>query len=142
MGNTLIHLLYHFVFSTKGRLPLIDSEIQQPLYAYMGGIIKNQGGMPDHVHCLVRLPARKAVSDIMRVLKSDSSRWVNQRRPQDRFAWQTGYGGFTVSESQVEKVRRYIQTQEEHHRKASFKEEVVSLLEKHNVEYNEQYLWD
>ncbi len=149
MASTLTNLLYHLVFSTKGRLPLIGAEIQQPLHDYMGGIIRNQGGktleiggMPDHVHCLARLPARKAVSDILRALKSDSSGWVNRKRPDDRFAWQTGYGAFTVSQSQVEKVRRYIRTQAEHHREKSFKEEFRALLEKHGVEYNEEYLWD
>ena len=96
MASTLTNLLYHLVFSTKGRLPLIGDEIQKPLYDYMGGIIRNQGGktieiggMPDHVHCLARLPARKAVSDILRALKSDSSGWVNRERPGDRFSWQT-----------------------------------------------------
>jgi REP element-mobilizing transposase RayT len=115
----------------------------------MGGIIRNQGGktieigdMPDHVHCLARLPARKAVSDILRALKSDSSGWVNRERPGDRFAWQTGYDAFTVSQSQVGKVRRYIQTQAEHHRERSFEEEFLALLEKHGIEYNEDYLWD
>lgn len=149
MASTLPNLLYHLVFSTKGRLPLIGDEIQQPLYDYMGGIIRNQGGkaieiggMPDHVHCLARLPARKAVSDILRALKSDSSGWVNRERPSDRFAWQTGYGAFTVSQSLVGKVRRYIQTQAEHHRARSFEEELLALLEKHGIEYNEEYLWD
>jgi len=149
MESTLTNLLYHLVFSTKGRLPLIGDEIQQPLYDYMGGIIRNQGGkvieiggMPDHVHCLARLPARKAVPDILRILKSDSSGWVHRERPSDRFAWQTGYGAFTVSQSLVGKVRRYIQTQAEHHRARSFEEELLALLEKHGIEYNEEYLWD
>ena len=149
MASTLTNLLYHLVFSTKGRLPLIDDEIQQPLYDYMGGIIRNQrgkdieiGGMPDHVHCLARLPARKAVSDILRTLNSDSSGWVNRERPTDRFAWQTGYGAFTVSQSLVGKLRRYIQTQAEHHRARSFEEELLALLEKHGIEYHEEYLWD
>ena len=149
MASTLTNLLYHLVFSTKGRIPLIDEEIQTPLYDYMGGIIRNQGGkaieiggMPDHVHCLARFPARKAVSDMMRAIKSDSSGWVNRERPGDRFAWQTGYGAFTVSQSQVGKVRRYIQTQEEHHREKSFEMEFLALLKKHGIEYDEEYLWD
>ena len=149
MASTLTNLLYHLVFSTKGRLPLIDDEIQQPLYDYMGGINRNQGGkaieiggMPDHVHCLAMLPARKAVSDILRAIKSDSSGWVNRERPRDRFAWQTGYGAFTVSQSLVGKVRRYIQTQADHHRTRSFEKELLALLEKHGIEYDEEYLWD
>ncbi len=149
MASTLTNLLYHLVFSTKGRIPLIDDEIQAPLYDYMGGIIRNQGGkaieiggMPDHVHCLARFPARKAVSDMLRALKSDSSGWVNRERPGDRFSWQTGYGAFTVSHSQVGKVRKYIKTQEKHHRERSFEMELLALLIKHGVEYDEQYLWD
>ena len=149
MASTLTNLLYHLVFSTKGRIPLITDDIRTPLYDYMGGIIRNQGGkaievggIPDHVHCLARFPARKAVSDMMRAIKSDSSRWVNRERPGDRFAWQTGYGAFTVSQSQVGRVRKYIQTQEEHHREKSFEEELLALLEKHGIEYDEEYLWD
>ena len=149
MASTLTNFLYHVVWSTKGRAPLITDDIKEPLYMYIGGIIRNQGGkaieiggMPDHVHCLVRFPARKAVSDILRAIKSDSSGWVNRERSSDRFAWQTGYGGFTVSQSQVDKVRRYIRTQEEHHRERSFKSELISLLRKHGVDYDERYLWD
>ena len=149
MASTLTNLLYHLVFSTKGRLPLIGDEIQQPLYDYMGGIIRNQGGkaieiggMPDHVHCLARLPARKPVSDILRALRSDSSGWVNRERSSNRFAWQTGYGAFTVSQSQVGKVRNYIQTQEEHHRGKSFEMEFLPLLKKRGIEYDEEFLFD
>ncbi len=98
--------------------------------------------MPDHIHCLVRFPARKSVSDMLRAIKSDSSSWVNHERPGDRFAWQTGYGAFTVSPSQVENVSLYIRTQEEHHRDRSFQTEFLSLLKKHSVEFDERYLWD
>jgi len=148
MASTLTNLLYHLVFSTKDRLPLITADIREPLYKYIAGIIRNQGGtlieiggMPDHVHCLARLPANKAVSDMLRAIKSDSSGWVNRERPKDRFAWQAGYGAFTVSQSQAEVVQKYIQRQEEHHRVRSFKEEVLEMLEKHGVEYDERYLW-
>ncbi len=115
----------------------------------MSGIIRNQdgrtieiGGMPDHVHCLARFPARKSVSDMVRAIKSDSSSWVNREMPGGRFAWQTGYGAFTVSPSQVASVSQYIRTQEEHHRERSFKMEFLSLLKKHGVEFDERYLWD
>ena len=101
----------------------------------LGGIIRKQDGkaieigcMPDHVHCLARFPARKAVSDMLRAIKSDSSGWVNHERPGDRFDWQTGYGAFTMSQSQVENVRQYIRTQEEHHQRRSFEMEYLSLL--------------
>ncbi len=149
MASTLTNLLYHIVWSTKGRLPLITNNLKEPLYDYIGGIIRNQegkaietGGMPDHVHCLARFPARKAVSDILRAIKADSSSWINRERSGDRFAWQTGYGAFTVSQSQVGNVMQYIRTQEEHHRERPFKLELLSLLRKHGVEYDERYLWD
>ena len=149
MASTLTNLLYHVVFSTKGRSPLITDEVREPLYRYVGGIVRNQGGalleiggVADHVHLLARFPASKAVSDLLRDLKSDSSGWLNRERPQDRFAWQTGYGAFTVSQSQVGTVRRYIRGQEEHHRQRSFKEELVGLLKKHEIEHDEKYLWD
>ncbi len=149
MASTLTNLLYHVVFSTKGRAPLITGVIREPLYRYIGGIIKNQrgalieiGGVADHVHLLARFPASKAVSDMLRDLKSDSSGWINQEGRHERFGWQTGYGAFTVSQSQVGTVRRYIQRQEEHHRQSSFKEELIALLEKHEIEYDERYLWD
>ncbi len=149
MASTLTNLLYHIVFSTKGRAPLISDDIKEPLYKYMAGIIRNQGGktieiggMPDHVHCLARFPARKSVSEMLRAIKSDSSSWVNQEKPSDRFAWQTGYGAFTVSQSQVENVAHYIRTQEEHHRERSFQTEFLNLLKKHDVEFDERYLWD
>ncbi len=149
MASTLTNLLYHLVFSTKGRAPLITDEIREPLYRYIGGIIKNQrgalleiGGVADHVHLLARFPTSKAVSDMLRDVKSDSSGWINEARPHDRFAWQTGYGAFTVSQSQVSAVRNYIQRQEEHHRHRSFKEELVGLLDKNEIEYDTRYLWD
>ncbi len=127
MASTLTNLLYHVVFSTKGRIPLISDEIKEPLYRYMSGIIRNQDG--------------KTI-DMLRAIKSDSSGWLNHERPGDRFAWQTGYGAFTVSQSQIENVRQYIRTQEEHHRERSFKTELLSLLKNHGVEYDERYLWD
>ncbi len=148
MANTYTNLLYHVVFSTKGRVPLIKDEIREPLYRYIGGIIRNQrgslleiGGVADHVHLLARFPASKTVSDMLRDVKSDSTGWINEERPCDRFAWQTGYGAFTVSQSQIGTVKHYIRRQEKHHRQKSFKEELVGLLQKHEIEYDERYLW-
>ena len=101
------------------------------------------GGMPDHVHLVARFRADLAVADMMRVIKANSSKWVNERasRAVD-FAWQTGYGAFTVSGSQLPVVRRYVQRQEEHHRKRTFQEEFVAFLKKHGIEYDQRYLWD
>jgi len=119
----------------------------------MGGIIRSEadcekcgllniGGMPDHVHLLVRWPAKKTLSDLMRVLKSKSTAWVNNEiKPEMAFAWQEGYGAFTVSLSEMEAVTRYIQNQEEHHRVRSFKEEFILFLDKHEVSYDESLIW-
>jgi REP element-mobilizing transposase RayT len=148
MASTLTNLLFHVVFSTKLRAPLIDDEMREPLYRYISGIVRNQrgtlleiGGMPDHLHILARLSASKSLSDVIRAVKSDSSRWVNERNPNHRFAWQLGYGAFSVSQSQARKVQLYIQTQEDHHRGKSFKAELLSLFEMNGLEYDEGRIW-
>jgi REP element-mobilizing transposase RayT len=148
MATTYINLLYHLVFSTKGRRPLIQPAICDELYAYMGGIVRAKGGvlleiggMPDHVHLVVKLPADLALAELLRVVKSNSSKWVNDRRGRGNpFAWQTGYPAFTVSESQLLRLRRYVQDQEAHHGRQSFQEELVALLERHGIEYDPRYL--
>ena len=148
MATTFANLLYHLVFSTKNRLPTIDPAIREPLYAYMGGIIRGEGGilleiggMPDHVHLLVKLKTDAAVSLIVQKIKGKSSKWLNEKPDQaGRFEWQSGYGIFSVSASLAEKVRRYIRGQEEHHRRVSFRDELVSLLERNGIPYDERYL--
>ena len=150
MATTFTNLLYHIVFSTKERDPMITQDIRERLYEYMGGIIRGEGGVlleiggvPDHVHLLAKLKADKAVSDMLRLIKSNSSKWVNEERLiTGRFGWQTGYAAFSVSESQVNKVRKYLQSQESHHAKVSFKEELITLLEKNRIEYDERYIFD
>ena len=141
------HFLYHIVFGTKGRLPLIG-EWEPELYRYLAGIIKNHrgeaieiGGMPDHVHLLVRLDQKTFFPDFMRELKASSSRW-SRRHHDDAFAWQRRYGAFTVSESASVAVRTYIRNQKTHHRKRSFEEEYRSFLERHRIEFDERYIWD
>jgi REP element-mobilizing transposase RayT len=114
----------------------------------MGGIVRGErgglleiGGVPDHVHLLVKLKSDMAVAVILRLIKSNSSKWLNEsNRTSSRFEWQTGYAAFSVSESQVEKIRRYIRNQEAHHQKVSFKDELIALLKKHRIEYDERYL--
>jgi REP element-mobilizing transposase RayT len=150
MPGTYTNLLYHFVFSTKNRLPLITREIEDELHKYLGGIIRGEGGtmlevngIEDHLHMIAKLKPTKAVSDILRNLKANSSKWLNEEKLKVRkFSWQDGYAAFTVSESQVPRVRQYIRRQKEHHRRIDFKAELLALLEKHRVEYDEQYLWD
>ena len=150
MSGTYTNLLYHLVFSTKQRIPLITTALQEELYRYMGGIIRGQGGtlleiggMPDHVHLLAKFSPKKAVSDMLKDIKANSSKWVNEEKTSLRkFGWQEGYAAFTVSESQVTQVVKYIRNQEEHHRKRNFKSELIGLLDRHEIEYDERNLWD
>jgi putative transposase len=148
MASSLTNLLYHIVFSTKERVPLIHDDLQVPLYEYIGGILRGQrgilleiGGMPDHVHLLVKLKADLAVAAAVRLVKSNSSGWIHEsQKGHERFEWQTGYFAVSVSESRVAEVRRYIQMQKEHHARISFRDELVKLLEKHRIGFDEKYL--
>jgi REP element-mobilizing transposase RayT len=150
MPHTFAKLLYHVTFSTKGRAAVIDTELKPRLHAYMGGIIRELegraiivGGTADHAHLLLSLPPRVALADVMRLVKTNSSRWVHEEWPRRAgFAWQTGYGAFSVSQSASEAVRGYIANQEEHHRRMTFQEEFVELLKRHGIEYDERYAWD
>jgi REP element-mobilizing transposase RayT len=150
MANTLTNLLYHVVFSTKQREPLIRDKWKSELYPYLGGIVRKErgtlleaGGTADHVHLLLKLPASIAIADMLRLIKANSSKWINESEfSPGAFAWQAGYGAFSVSESQAPAVGRYIQNQVEHHRAQSFQEEFVALLERHGVAYDPRHLWD
>ena len=146
MARTYTKLNYHIVFSTKERVPLITAEIRDRLYPYLGGVIRGEkgslleiGGVADHVHILARFGAAVAVSEMVKRIKGNSSHWLSQELGV-WFAWQIGYGAFTVSESQVAAVRKYIQRQEEHHKRVSFKDELISLLRKHRIEFDEDDL--
>jgi REP element-mobilizing transposase RayT len=148
MSSTHLSLHYHVVFSTKGRTPIIAAAWRQRLHAYLGGMVRNLGGVPeaiggtsDHAHLLIGLPATACLADVMRDVKAVSSRWVHEEIGERAFAWQEGYGAFTVSASQRESVREYIARQEEHHRKRTFQEEYLDLLQRSAVEYDERYLW-
>ena len=150
MGHTYSNLMAHVVFSTKDRAPTLDSELKPRLFAYMGGIIRELGGTAllingpaDHVHILMLFPAKIALSEMLGKLKANSSGWVHREFPAKRaFAWQTGFAAFSVSLSQKQAVLDYIAGQEEHHRKLSFKEEFIAFLQKHEVEYDERYIWE
>ena len=148
MSHTYSNLVYHIVFSTQGHLPLITNEIKAELYAYMGGLVNELNGRPliidgiaDHVHMLIVLPPNVSVSDAMRFVKANSSRWMKERFGKP-FAWQKGFGVFSVSRSGVDAVAKYIRDQEIHHAKFDFRTEFVSLLEKNGVDYDEKYLWE
>ena len=149
MPHTASNLLVHFVFSTKGRTPVITSEIQNDLHAYLGGIAREIGGKAliangtsDHVHLLVRMPTTTSIAEVVRLLKANSSKWVHQKWPKHRFAWQSGYGAFSVSESAARNVISYIVHQQEHHKRYSFQDEIRAFLRKNNLVVDERYLWD
>ena len=149
MAQTYTRLLYHIVFSTKNREPWIDPVWRPDLHAYIGGIIRNRkgellaaGGVPDHIHLLVRLAADKAVSDVVGAIKSVTSGWLHDERGIWPFAWQGGYGAFTLGPSAIPSVTTYIDNQIEHHATTDFRTEYVELLKRHEVEYDERYLWE
>ena len=141
------NLLYHIVYATKERAPLITNTLKPRLHEYLGGIVNGLGcipieinGVSDHVHLLVKLRPTISVSDFLSKLKANSSGWA-KRQTKGRFAWQARYGAFTVSESQVDNVRLDIRNQERHHQKFSFEEEFKALLRAHQIEFDEAHLW-
>jgi len=149
MGSTFSGLAYHLVFSTKYRKATLTDLIRPAIYEYIGGIIANKhgrmieiGGIADHVHILTSCPTTVALADFVRDIKANSSKWLHEEKRERGFQWQSGYGVFTVSRSQVEVVRHYIGNQAEHHRKQSFKEEFRGLLIKHGIEFEEKYLFE
>jgi len=142
-------LYYHIIFSTRRRLPLITPDINERLYQYLGGIMTNQqgrliaaGGAADHVHLLASLHPQTSLSDVLRLAKTNSSKWVHETFADQRdFGWQDGYAAFSVSSSAVPRVRAYIEAQEAHHRRVSFQEELIRFLKRHQVAYDERYIW-
>ena len=149
MPHTFASLLVHVVFSTKDRAPDLSGELPGRLFPYLGGIVRELNGVAlsvngpaDHVHLLLSIPAALSVADLLRVLKTNSSRWVHEQFPvQKGFAWQAGYGAFTVSGSRLEQVRDYIAAQQAHHRRVSFQQEFLSLLRKHGLEFDAKDAW-
>jgi len=138
------------VFSTKGRKPLIDGDVDSRLYEYMGGIVRSLkakllciNGMPDHAHLLIRQSKSVSDQDFIGQLKGDSSRWLNQTFPdREHFAWQAGYGWFSVGPKDVDAAVGYIENQKSHHESVSFQDEFRQFLTKYEVEYDERYVWD
>jgi REP element-mobilizing transposase RayT len=144
-----LSLLIHFVWSTAGREPWIGADWQGDLYGFVGGVMKKKkakliasGGMSDHIHLYASLPSTIAIADFVNVVKSNSSRWVHESYPNRRgFSWQEGYGAFSVSKSDEDRVSRYIHNQSQHHAKRSFKDEFLDFLIRNEIEYDEKYLW-
>jgi putative transposase len=149
MPHSYVSSLYHCVWSTKERRRIIDAELEARVWPYMGGIARDHkmkalaiGGVEDHVHLLLSLPSTLNVAKAVQLIKGGSSKWIHEEFPRRRFfAWQEGYGAFSIGISQVSDTIRYINSQKEHHRKMTFKEEFVIFLKKHRIEYEERYIW-
>jgi len=150
MPQSLVKNYLHLVFSTKKRYPFIDDSIKKELFRYLGGICKNLecnpiivGGHKNHVHILCLLSRKIALMKLVEEVKSHSSKWIKTKGPRyQKFYWQNGYGGFSIHETQTPVVKKYIATQDEHHKKKSFQEEYRDFLDEFDVKYNEQFVWD
>lgn len=149
MANSYTQLHIQFIFAVKFRNGLLHSSWRDELFKYITGIVQNHdhkmlcvNGVEDHIHILVGMKPKQSVSDLVQDVKSSSSKWINERGfTAGRFAWQDGYGAFSYSKSDLEKLIKYIKNQEEHHHKKSFKEEYLEFLEKFEIEYNEKYIF-
>ncbi|NCZ53509.1 MAG: IS200/IS605 family transposase [Verrucomicrobia bacterium] len=148
MPSTHLSLHVHIVFSTKNREQIILPVWRDRLHAYIGGILRtlqaipdSVGGVEDHIHLLVGIRANHAVADLVREVKSLSSRWIHEELGQTRFAWQEGYGAFTISSSEIAALQEYISKQEEHHRARTFQDEYLDFLARQNIGFDEKYLW-
>jgi len=148
MGNSYISCYVHYVFSTKNQKKWLKSDIRKKLYPYMGGICRENnfklikaGGVDDHLHLLVSLPSTITIAKAIQYLKGGSSRWIHETFGNMKdFAWQEGYGAFTIGVSQIDQTKIYITNQEDHHRKKTFREEFIDLLNYHGIEFEEKYL--
>lgn len=147
MGHSFGRLHYHIIYSTKMRRPIIDESWRERLYAYKHGIVENlggrlykAGGISDHVHLVAELKKDMSVSEAVGKIKANSTMWVHKTFSDSAdFAWQVGYAAFTVSQSELENVIRYVENQAEHHRKMTFEEELAAFLEKHDIKYDPRY---
>lgn len=149
MSQSLSKLYVHIVFHTKYNQPLIQPEVEKELYAYIGGIIKENQSVPiringvaDHIHILATMSKNIALAKFVEEIKRNSSRWIKSKgKGYENFAWQGGYGGFSVSPSVLDRVKRYIENQKEHHKKITFKDEYLQFLTEHGISFDEDHLW-
>jgi REP element-mobilizing transposase RayT len=149
MAHSYTNILIHYIFSTKNRDKIIDNELQKRLWHYMGGIAKENkmkslaiGGTENHIHMLLSLPATLSIAKAVQLIKGGASLWVHETFPKhENFQWQEGYGAFSVSISHIEDTIAYINGQKEHHKIKTFQEEYIAFLKKHNIEYDERYIW-
>ena len=150
MANTYSQIYIQVVFAVQGRVSLIGREWKDELYKYITGIVKNHdqkllaiGGVENHVHILLNIKPNIALSDLVRDIKANSSRFINEKRlVKGKFSWQEGFGAFSYSISQLDDVIRYIQNQEEHHRETSFKDEYLKYLKRFDIEFDESYVFE
>ena len=148
MANSYTSLFVHVIFSTQNRKPVLTSAVRDRLWPYMGGIARENkmkavsvGGTADHAHLLMLIPPTIPVAKAVQLVKGGSSKWLHENFSLRNFAWQEGYGAFSIGASQVDEVAAYIARQEEHHRVKSFKEEYLAYLKEYDVEYDERYVW-
>ena len=149
MAQSLSKLFVHIIYHIKNTSVKIRTEDKDALYAYIGAIIKDKDSIPilingvdDHVHVLCVMSKNISLAKLVEEIKGNSSRWIKTLNPYyEKFAWQGGYGGFSVSPTLYEKTKKYIENQEEHHKKMTFREEYLMFLKEYGIEYNEQYLW-
>ena len=150
MANTFSQIYIQTVFAVSGRLSLITQDYKEELHRYITGIVRNKGqklitinSMADHIHILIGLRPAMALADLIRDVKSDSSDWINRKKfARGKFAWQEGYGAFSYGHSQLDTIIRYIQNQEKHHRRKTFRNEYLTLLRKFQIEFKEEYVFD
>lgn len=150
MGQSLVKQYIHIIFSTKRQEPLILNSIENELFAYIGGICKNLecfpiiiGGYKNHIHVLCLLSKKIALMKLVEEIKSHSSKWIKTKDSRlKNFYWQNGYGAFSVSSSQVEIVKNYIENQHNHHKVKTFQEEYIEFLNSNQIEFDQRYLWD
>ena len=150
MPQSLANVLLHLVFSTKDRFPFIREDVRPRLSRYVGGLCREincpsivVGGTADHLHVVCSLSRALSIAELLEEVKKRSSRWVKTQDTRlSKFAWQTGYGAFSIGQSQVEAVREYVRTQAEHHRHVTFQEEFREFLRRYQVTYDERYVWD
>ena len=150
MGQSLVKNYIHIVFSTKYRRPIIDEEIENELYKYLGGTCNSLdcnvlivGGYYDHIHILCMLSKNISLVELVKKVKAHSSKWIKTRGEKySNFYWQDGYGAFSVNPAQIDIVKNYIANQKEHHNKKNFKKEFRLFLKKYEVEHDEKYVWD
>jgi REP element-mobilizing transposase RayT len=150
MPQSLANIYIHLIFSTKDRFPFLSKEVRPDLHAYMATVLANLNSpavlinsVEDHVHILFNMGRIVTLAQVVEGVKKSSSKWIKtQGASFSKFAWQAGYGGFSVSESNAPKVANYIQCQEEHHRTKSFQDEYRVFLKKHKIQFDERYVWD